>query len=130
MIEAAAGNAKTIAIWSLRVVLGLIFAYVGATKLTGTGNTPEYFAAIGWGQWPRYATGSVDVAGAVLLFVPRWTGYGAIMLACSVGLATLISATVLRGNPDWGGPAMVAIPLIMTSLAILLAWLTAPGNTK
>lgn len=130
MPTSAPGTAKNISVWSLRVVLGLIFAYVGVTKLTGIGNTPAYFAAIGWGQWLRYATGAVDLAGAVLLFVPRWTCYGAAMLACSVGLAALISATVLQGNPNWGGPIMVAIPLIMTSLAILLAWLTAPSNTN
>jgi len=48
------------------VVLGLIFLYVGATKLTETGNTVENFAAIGWGQWFRYFTGALDIAGVVL----------------------------------------------------------------
>lgn len=85
MAADAPDKRRTIAIWALRVVLGLIFLAVGATKLTGTGNTVEYFAAIGWGQWFRYLTGVLDIAGAALLFVPRWTCYGAIVLTCSVG---------------------------------------------
>ncbi len=84
----------------------------------------EYFAAIGWGQWFPYFTGLVDMVGAVLLSVPRLTCYGAAALACSVGLATLISLSVLRGNPTWGGSEMVAVPLAFTSLAAVLAWLT------
>jgi putative oxidoreductase len=118
---------RGIAVWGLRVVLGLLFLGIGTTKLTGTGNTVEYFAAIGWGQWFRYLTGVLDIVGAVLLFVPRWTTYGAIMLACSVGMAALISLTVLRGNPVWGGSQMVVVvPLVFTLLAVLLAWLTRP----
>jgi uncharacterized membrane protein YphA (DoxX/SURF4 family) len=118
------GKWRTIAVWVLRFVLGLVFVVVGASKLTGTGNTIEYFTAIGWGQWFRYLTGLLDITGVLLLFVPRWTSYGAILLACSVGLAAVISLTLLRGNALWGGPAMVFVPLVFTSLAATLAWMT------
>jgi putative oxidoreductase len=120
---------RTIAIWALRVVLGPIFLAVGTTKLTGTGNIVEYFAAIGWGQWFRYLTGVLDIAGAALLFVPRWTCYGAVVLTCSVGLGTLISLTVLRGNPTWGAPAMVLVPLVLTLLAHTRV-ADSPASTK
>ena len=124
------GEGRTIAIWALRVVIGLVFLVVGTTKLTGTGNTVEYFAAIGWGQWFRYLTGLLDIAGATLVFVPRWTCYGAIVLACSVGSATFISLTTLRGNPTWGGSEMVSAPLVLTLLAVLLTWLTRPHRVN
>jgi putative oxidoreductase len=120
------GKGRTVATWTLRVVLGLIFLEVGITKLAGTGNTIDYFEAIGWGQWFRYLTGVLDIAGAALLFIPRWTCYGAIVLTGSVGLGTLISLTVLRGNPIWGVPVMILIPLILTLLAAVLALLTRP----
>jgi putative oxidoreductase len=113
-------KSRTIAIWALRVVLGLIFLAVGTTKLTGTGQTVEYFAAIGWGQWFRYLTGILDIAGVALLFVPKWTRFGAIVLACSVGSGTLISVTVLRGDPTWGSSEMVLVPLVLTMLAAVL----------
>ena len=124
------GKCRTIAIWALRVVLGLVFLYIGTTKLTGTGHTVEYFAAIGWGQWFRYLTGLLDIAGVALLLAPKWIFCGAIVLACSVGLGTLISLTVLRGNPTWGSSEMVAVPLVLTLLAVLLAWLTRPHRVS
>jgi len=121
---------RTIAIWALRVALGLAFLAIGTTKLTGTGQTIEYFAAIGWGQWFRYLTGLLDIVGAALLFVPRWTFCGAIVLACTVGLATLISLTLLRGDPTCGGSEMVSVPLVLTLLAAVLAWLTRPHRVS
>jgi len=124
--EAVRKKWQRIAGWVLRVVLGIVFLYIGTTKLTGTGNTIEYFAAIGWGQWFRYLTGILDIAGAALLFVPKWTCYGAIVLACSVGVGTVISLTILRGDPTWGGPEMIAVPLVFTILTVVLAWLTRP----
>ncbi len=120
------GRLRTTCIWALRILLGLVFLAVGTTKLTGTGNTVEYFTAIAWGQWFRYLTGIADIAGAALLFLPRWTFYGAVVLTCSAALGTLISLTVLRGNPTWGTPVMVGVPLILTSLAAVEAWLTRP----
>jgi uncharacterized membrane protein YphA (DoxX/SURF4 family) len=130
MASTALGKGRTIAVWALRALLSFIFLFVGTTKLTGTGNTVEYFAAIGWGQWFRYLTGVLDVAGAALLFVPRWTWSGALVLALSAGTATLISLTVLRGNPTWGVPVMVVIPLALTALAILLMWMTRPRRAS
>jgi uncharacterized membrane protein YphA (DoxX/SURF4 family) len=120
---------RTIAIWALRVVLGLVFLYVGTTKVSGTGHTVEYFAAIGWGQWFRCLTGVLDITGVALLFVPNWTCIGAAVLACSVGTGTLISVTVLRGDTTWGSGSpeiMVVMPLVLTILAALLTWLTRP----
>ncbi len=110
----------------LRVVLGLAFLLIGFTKFTGTAHSIDYFEAIGWGQWFRYLTGSLDVTGAVLLFMPRYTFYGALVLISSVGTATVLSVTVLRGNPFWGGLGMVLQPLILTLLTVALAWLTCP----
>ena len=110
----------------LRVVVGLVFLVIAATKLVGTADTVEYFEAIGWGQWFRYLTGSLDLVGATLLFVPRHTFYGTLALISSVGTATVLSMTVLSGDPHWGGPAYVLQPLILTSLTAALAWLTWP----
>jgi hypothetical protein len=50
------------------------------------------------------------------------------VLACSVGSATVIGLTILRRDPTWGGSAMVSVLLVFTLLAILLAWLTRPSN--
>ena len=62
-----------------------------------------------WGQWFRYVTALLDVIGALRLFVPRWTRYGALLLVCTIGLATLLSVVRLYQNR--------AVPLILTLLA-------------
>ena len=119
MTETASRQRLT-AIWVLRVFLGLAFLTIGVAKLTGSLHTVETFAAFGWGQWFRYLTGLLDLIGALLLFVPRWTCYGALLLTCTVGLATVLSLT----KPDFW-PS-----LALTLLAATLTWLTPPHETN
>ena len=111
------GRKCRIAIRVLRVLPGLAFLTIGIAKITGTLYTVQTFEAFGWGQWFRYLTGLLDLAGALLVFVPRWTFYGALLLSCTVGLATVLSLT--RPPDFW--PA-----LSLTLLAATLAWLTRP----
>jgi hypothetical protein len=63
----------------------------------------------------RYASGAIDTAGALLIFVPRWTSYGALIITCTVGLVTVLCFTMALYNPIF--------PLVMTLLAATLAWL-------
>ena len=118
MAAESSRKGRTISIWLLRVLLGVTFLAIGCAKLAGVWQTVQLFAAIGWGQWFRYLTGLLDVVGAVLLFVPRWTCYGALLLVCTVGSATLIYLTLLHHN--------LTAPLTLTLLASALAWLTRP----
>jgi putative oxidoreductase len=118
----AAGKGYTTATWVLRVVLGLTFLAIGAAKLTGAAQTVQVFAAIGWGQWFRYLTGLLDVAGAVLLFVPRWTCYGALLLTCTAGSGTMLYLVQLHHNS--------AALLALTLLAATLAWVTRPRRVS
>ena len=111
------GRKCRIAIWVLRVLLGLAFLTIGVAKLTGTLHTVQTFEAFGWGQWFRYLTGLLDLAGALLVLVPRWTFYGALLLSCTIGLAAVLS---LRRPIDFW-PA-----LSLTLLAATLAWQTRP----
>ena len=110
-----ARRTRLVAIWTLRVVLGLAFLAIGTAKLTGSLHTVQTFRAFGWGQWFRYASGSLDIIGALLLFTPRWTCYGALLLTCTVGLAAVLSLGRLQD---------LLPALTLTLLAALLAWLT------
>src|SRR5271168_3839738 len=115
MILATAAKMRPMITWILRVLLGLIFLGIGIEKLTGTMGTVPFFDAIGWGQWFRYASGALDTAGALLIFVPRWTSYGAGIITCTVGLGTVLCFTMALFNPIF--------PLVMTLLAATLVWL-------
>ena len=106
---------RLIITWILRVLLGVIFLGIGMEKLTGTMGTVAFFNAIGWGQWFRYASGALDTAGALLIFVPRWTSLGALIITCTVGLGTVLCFTKALYNPTF--------PLVMTLLAATLVWL-------
>ncbi len=118
-MNGTARSARLIVIHVLRVFLGLAFLVIGTAKLTGTMHTVQTFDAFGWGQWFRYVSGLFDVAGGPLVFVPRWTWYGALVLTGTVGLATVLSLS----RPDvW--PA-----LALTVLAASLAWLTRPRSS-
>jgi uncharacterized membrane protein YphA (DoxX/SURF4 family) len=119
---ATASKGSVIVIWVLRVLVGLAFLAIGAAKLAGAWYTVQFFAAIGWGQWFRYLTGLLDVAGAMLVFVPRWTCYGAALLSCTVGSAVIITLTLLHNNP--------AVPLALALLSATLAWLTRPHRVS
>ncbi len=122
MMESATGKNR-IATGVLRVLLVLAFLTIGTGKLTGSLGTVGWFAQLGWGQWFRYLTGLLDITGALLLFVPRWTCYGALVLACTIGTATVLSVLFpLHQNP--------LVPLVLTLLASALAWLTRPRRGK
>ena len=107
---------KKIALWALRVVVGLAFLAAGASKLAGAPPMVAMFARIGFGQWFRILTGLLEVAGAIGLFVPRFTVYGASLLAVVMVGAIGFHLTILGGNP--------APPIVLLLLASLIVWLT------
>ncbi len=115
MTSESTGKVRLILVWFLRVLLGLVLLAIGIEKLTGTMGAIRFFNAIGWGQWFRYASGALDTAGALLIFVPRWTSYGALIITFTVGLGTVLCITMALFNPIF--------PLVMTLLAATLAWL-------
>jgi len=110
-----AGKARRIITWILRILLGVTFLGIGIEKVSGTMGTIPFFDAIGWGQWFRYFSGALDITGALLILVPRWTSVGALIITCTVGLGTYLCFAKALFNPTF--------PLIMTLLAMTLVWL-------
>jgi len=99
-----------------RVLLGLFFVLDGVIKLTGISKTVQLFERIGWGQWFRYLTGSIVLAGGALILLRlRWTFLGAVLCACTVGTGALLYALKLHRDPTL--PA--AITLLTVTLAVL-----------
>lgn len=91
----------------LRGALSVAFLYYGLTKLTGTAGTVELYDAIGFGQFPRYVTGSVETLGAIGLWVPGLQAISALALILTmiVGLTTML---VIVGGV-WGHLALLLI---------------------
>ena len=107
---------KMIALWVLRVVMGLAFLAAGGSKLAGAPAMVAMFAKIGFGQWFRILTGLLEVAGAIGLFVPRFAVYAASMLGVVMVGAVGFHLTRLGGNP--------VPPIVLLLLAILIVWLS------
>jgi uncharacterized membrane protein len=108
------GRLANVGLWILQVLLALAFGMAGASKLAGQEQQVELFDDIGLGQWLRYLTGALEVAGAIGLLVPALAGLAALGLAGVMLGAVLTDAFVIEGNP--------VSPLVLLALAALVAW--------
>jgi uncharacterized membrane protein YphA (DoxX/SURF4 family) len=106
--------------WLLRGAIGAAFAVFGYEKFTDP-QFVKIFHQIGIGQWFRYFTGVVEIAGGVLVLIPWTVTAGLALLACTMAAATLLWATVL------GQPANGIITGAFCT-ALVLFWLNRRGN--
>jgi putative oxidoreductase len=102
-----------VGLWILQIGAAGMFLMVGFFKLSGDPRMVGLFDAIGFGQWFRYVTGSLEVLGAVLLLILRLSGLGALLL---VGAMLGAVATHLVGGAS---PLPAIILFIVTGV---IAW--------
>ena len=108
LAEETRSTGDVLAAWLPRVAVALVFLSVGWEKFDAHGMWPRIFARIGFGDWFRYLTGTMQVGGALLLLVPPLLRLGAAVLACTMigaivtsifilntGLAAIIPASLL-----------------------------------
>jgi uncharacterized membrane protein YphA (DoxX/SURF4 family) len=98
--QAAAGEPRNpLSDWILRGAIAFVFVCEGVDKF---GTDPVWirlFHQIGFGEWFRYFTGVVEVAGGVLVLIPWTVTAGLALLACTMASAALILAFVV-GRPE------------------------------
>lgn len=85
--------------WVLQGIVATAFFAAGAAKLAGADYMVELFNEIGLGQWFRYATGLVEVIGAVALVAPGLIAAGGTLLGTTMIFATLTHVFVLHTSP-------------------------------
>src|SRR6266404_1463393 len=107
-MPAASGKGRLITLWTLSGLVALAFVFVGGGKLAGTAVMVELFAKVGLGQWFRYFTGLLEVAGGIGLLIPRYAFYAAFLLAIVMVGAIIAHVTVLGGSP---APAVALLVL-------------------
>lgn len=111
---------KTILLWSVSILLALMFFQAGGSKLFGAQMMIESFARWGLPDWFRPVVGVVEVAGGALLLLPRTRFYGATVLAGSMAgaaLTHLVSGVDLQTLPVVG---------VLFALAGGIAWFQRP----
>ena len=88
-----------VVLWVLQIAAAGMFLMVGFLKLSGNPQLVALFESIGIGQWFRYLTGSLEIAGALLLLIPRTSGFGALMLAGVMVGAIVTHVFIVGGSP-------------------------------
>ena len=101
--------------WVLRGAVAFVFVSSGLEKFSigPGGEWVKIFARIGWGDWFRYLTGVLEIAGGILLMVPILSTFGAgILVACMVG--AILAHIFKLGDPF---SSIINILLIVAILA-------------
>jgi putative oxidoreductase len=86
-------------VWAFQILAAAQFFLTGLDKLGDAPPMVQLFAAVGFGQWFRYFTGTVEVVSAVLLLMPSRAALGAALLAVTMIGALIAHATVLPFSP-------------------------------
>lgn len=106
------------ALWIVSVVLGLMFAGLGAAKLLHPAAA-ETFSRYGLPDWFRLVFGVAEIGGGLLLVVPRTATYGASVLG--IVLAVVVGLLIV------GEERSPAPPLILLPLVLLIGYARRPG---
>lgn len=100
-------NIRTAGLWTLRILVAAIFLLAGVMKLVGQPMMVRVFDVVGLGQWFRYLTGTLEVAGGVMVLVPTVSGLGAIVLLLVDVGAFVAQLAVL--HDDWIHTVVIAL---------------------
>jgi putative oxidoreductase len=115
-VKVAWERVSNITLWIAQGALAALFLYFGASKSNGHESFwVNLFGEIGFGQWFRYFTGSLEMTCGVLLLIPRTSAIAALLLAGTIVGAVLTHLLLLC---DGYGCFFPSFPLvILTAIA-------------
>ena len=82
--------------FAIRISVALVFGLTGFDKFLQSPEWDQVFKAIGWGDWFRYFTGIVEMAGGLMFLLPATTTVGAALLTAAMIGAMTFHIAVLR----------------------------------
>jgi uncharacterized membrane protein YphA (DoxX/SURF4 family) len=98
-------------VWALQIVAAAQFFVTGLDKLGDAPPMIQLFQTVGFGQWLRYFTGTLEVVSSILLLMPSLAAIGAALLGLTMVGALIAHATVLPFSP-----AKAIILFVMVSI--------------
>ena len=104
-----------VGLWTLQVLLAVVYAFSAFGKLTAEAQNVAGFAAMGLGNTGMYIIGALELAGAIAMFVPRLTGLAALCFVALMTGAVIMTLAI-------GGGALAAIPATVGVVAAVVAW--------
>jgi uncharacterized membrane protein YphA (DoxX/SURF4 family) len=104
-----------IALWAVTVLLAVFFTMMGLPKLLGLGGWAGRFAT--WGYPPSFVilVGVAELAGAVMVLIPRLATLGGALLA--VIMLGAAATHLLHGET-----ARVLVPLALLAVLTVVSW--------
>lgn len=109
---------RTIGIWILRLVPAIILLQTLYFKFTAQPESVQLFTKIGMEPYGRIGTGVLELIAAILILIPRYTGYGAIL-----GLVMMTGALyfhLTKIGIFFGGDALLFIYAVITFVCCAL----------
>ena len=82
--------------FAIRISVALVFVLTGFDKFLQSPEWDQVFKAIGWGDWFRYFTGIVEMAGGLMFLLPATTTVGTALLTAAMIGAMTFHIAVLR----------------------------------
>jgi hypothetical protein len=105
-------TAWDIVLWALQVAAAVAFCLTGAAKIAGSDEMVQRFATAGFGQWLRYATGAMEIAGALLIVFPGTAFVGAWLMALLMAATAIGHLTVLEISPVLPLSLLIAMVIV------------------
>jgi putative oxidoreductase len=106
---------KTASIWTASILLAVLFVVTGAPKLLGAEGWVRHFARWGYPDWLRLVIGSLEVAAAALLCIPKLATLGACVIVVVMAGATY---THLFRAPDEVGRAGFTMTVLLVAAVV------------
>jgi putative oxidoreductase len=108
--------------WLLQIVVAIILLQTLFFKFTGAEESVYIFSTLGLEPWGRYASGVAELFAAILLLVPGYAPFGA-LLSLGVISGAIVSHLTKLGievKGDGGLLFGLAVTVFIGSLAILI----------
>jgi len=108
-----ASRIDTLTKWMPRVAVAIAFLSIGFSKFEAQSIWIRTFNEIGFGDWFRYLTGLIQVAGALLVLIPKTCLIGIALLSCTMVGAAFFWVFLLHAPGNAVIPLLVLMPLLV-----------------
>ena len=106
---------RIVAVWTLQVLVGLLFVLMGVIKFVDP-MWPRNFARWGYPDGFYMVVGVLEAVGGVLLLVPRFATYAAVLLVT-------VMAGAVTTHLVFGETQRAPVPLVYLLVVALVGWL-------
>jgi|SRR5688500_253007 len=110
-------------IFILKLIAALVLLQTLYFKFTASDESVYIFQTVGMEPWGRIGSGIVELASAVLLFIPRFTWIGAVLALGSMAGAIFFHLTKLGIEVKDDGGLLFALACLVFICSLVILWL-------